>query len=133
MSPDHEAVSHPGGESGKASYSVDELGECVLVTAVGQIDQQTAPALTDALEVAAEFSHKVVLDLSQVTELDDAGLDILAAAREQVRIRHGSVVLVAADGQVRATLQRAGLPEAFLVVQRVAEAVAALTGMRPDP
>jgi anti-sigma B factor antagonist len=133
VSADEEAGSHRLGEADKARYSVDQLGECVVVTAAGEVDGQTAPALYDALEVAAQFSGKVVLDLGQVTVLDAPGLDVLASAREQLRDRKGSVVLVVADGQVRAILQRAGLPEAFLVVERIAEAVAALTGMRKEP
>jgi anti-sigma B factor antagonist len=133
VSADEEGGSSRVGQADKASYSVDQLGECVVVTVAGEVDGQTAPALYDALDVAAQFSGKVVLDLGQVTVLDSAGLDVLAAAREQIRDSSGSVVLVVADGQVRAILQRAGLPEVFLVVERVAEAVAALTGMRKEP
>ena len=124
---------HPVTVDERAWYSVDHVGECAVVTAGGQIDKQTAPALHDALQVAAQFSTKVVLALGQVTMLDSAGLDVLGQAREQIRDHQGSVVLVAADEPVRTTLQRAGLPEAFLVVERVAEAIAALTKMRHEP
>ena len=133
MSANRYAGSHPVGEAGKAWYSVDQVEDCALVAAGGQIDDETAPALHDALQVAAEFSAKVILDLSQVTMLDSAGLDVLAQAREQIRQHQGSVVLVTANGSVRTTLQHAGLPEAFLVGERVAEGIAALAGMRNEP
>lgn len=126
-------ASHPVTVDEKAWYSVDHVGECAVVTAGGRIDQQTAPALHDALQVAAQFSAKVVLDLGQVTTLDSAGLDVLGQTREHIRDHQGSVVLVAADGPVRTTLQRAGLPEAFVVVERVAEAIAALAKLRYEP
>ena len=125
--------SHPVGQADNAWYSVDQVEDCTVVSAGGQIDQETAPALHDALQVAAEFSTKVILDLSEVTMLDSAGLDVLAQAREQIRRHQGSVVLVSANEEVRTSLQRAGLPQAFLVVERVAEAIAALGRMRNEP
>jgi anti-anti-sigma factor len=133
MSAREHTGTRPIGGAGTAWYSVDQVGECAMVTAGGLIDEETAPALHDALRVAAEFSPKVVLDLGQVTALDPPGLDVLGHAREQIRNQQGSVVLVAADEPVRTALQRAGLPEAFLVVERAAEAIAALARMRSVP
>jgi len=133
MSTQEHAGPRPVGRAGKAWYSVDRVGDCAVVSAGGHIDEETAPALHDALRVAAELSARVVLDLGQVTGLDPPGLGVLGHAREQIRRQQGSAVLVAADEPVRTALQRAGLPEAFLVVERVAEAVAALARMRHDP
>ena len=131
--PGARASTNPVGQADNAWYSVDQVEDCTVVSAGGQIDQETAPALHDALQVAAEFSTKVILDLSEVTMLDSAGLDVLAQAREQIRRHQGSVVLVSANEEVRTSLQRAGLPQAFLVVERVAEAIAALGRMRNEP
>lgn len=52
MSPNGHLGSHPIGEAGKAWYCVDQVGDCAVVTAGGEIDQETAPALEDALQVA---------------------------------------------------------------------------------
>lgn len=92
-----------------------------------------APTLRDALRVAARFSDRIVLNLGHVRALDAGGLDVLSRTREQLRSQQETVLPVAAENPVRATLQRAGPPEAFLLVERAAEAIAALTGMGHDP
>lgn len=132
-SPNDNAGSHRVNVANRAWYSVGQVEGCVVVTAGGEVDAQTAPALREALEVAAEFSTKIVLDLSHVTVLEPAALNVLADARVRIREHQGSVVLVAADEPVRATLREAGVPEALIVVERVAEALGRLAGLGDKP
>lgn len=68
-----------------------------------------------------------------MTTLDSPGLEVLGQARKRLLDHQGSVVLVAAGGPVLTTLQRAGLPEPFVVVERVSEAIAVLAGRRNQP
>ncbi|MGW7444161.1 STAS domain-containing protein [Kitasatospora sp. NPDC054795] len=54
-----------------------------IVRANGEIDLDTAPSLRRALATALETHREVVLDLSEVTFMDCAGLGALVRARNQ--------------------------------------------------
>ncbi|MFD9124725.1 STAS domain-containing protein [Kitasatospora sp. NPDC059571] len=54
-----------------------------IVRANGEIDLDTAPALLRALAAALESHREVVIDLSEVTFMDCAGLGALVRARNQ--------------------------------------------------
>ncbi|AUY48353.1 STAS domain-containing protein [Streptomyces sp. CB01881] len=54
-----------------------------IVRANGEIDLDTAPALRRTLAAALESHREVVLDLSEVTFMDCAGLGALVRARNQ--------------------------------------------------
>ena len=56
-----------------------------VVTAVGEIDFRTAPALSSRLHQAIETCAAVVLDLSAVTLFESAGHQILECAADHAR------------------------------------------------
>ncbi|MFE2914587.1 STAS domain-containing protein [Kitasatospora indigofera] len=68
-----------------------------VVWARGDIDLDTAPALHRRLEAALREHRDVVLDLSQVTFMDCAGLGTLLDARGQAD-RHGGRLVLRAVG-----------------------------------
>lgn len=112
-----------------ASYGVEEARGCVVVTAEGQIDLETSPGLRDAVQVAEEFSHHVVIDLTQVSFLDATGLGVLAEARTHARDRDGAVALVGPSGIVSTALQASKLDGAFAIHDHLDEAVAGMSDL----
>jgi anti-anti-sigma factor len=109
-----------------AQYHVDQVDECVVVTAGGQIDAPSLPALVDAINVAATFAGRIVIDLTRVTFLDPAGLDALNGVMAWARDSDESVSLVGPAGVVQTALE--GAPnETFSVHDHVDDAEVALT------
>ncbi|MFD0263979.1 STAS domain-containing protein [Kitasatospora indigofera] len=80
-----------------------------VVWARGDIDLDTAPALHRRLEAALREHRDVVLDLSQVTFMDCAGLGTLLDARGQADRHGGRLVLRAVGTDVLRLLRLTGL------------------------
>ncbi|MDQ0305926.1 anti-sigma B factor antagonist [Kitasatospora herbaricolor] len=80
-----------------------------VVWARGDIDLETAPALHRRLEAALREHRDVVLDLSQVTFMDCAGLGTLLDARGQAERHGGRLVLRAVGPDVLRLLRLTGL------------------------
>ncbi|MER6398184.1 STAS domain-containing protein [Kitasatospora sp. NPDC001603] len=72
--------------------------EPFIVRANGEIDLDTAPALRHALATALESHREVVLDLSEVTFMDCAGLGALVQACNQAD-RDGRRLIVREAGR----------------------------------
>ncbi|GAB7188640.1 hypothetical protein ATKI12_8471 [Kitasatospora sp. Ki12] len=79
------------------------------VRANGEIDLDTAPVLRRALAAALESHREVVLDLSEVTFMDCAGLGTLVQARNQADRSGGRLVLRGAGRRVVRLLKLTGL------------------------
>jgi anti-sigma B factor antagonist len=94
------------------AIEVVESGSTACVTAVGEIDSTSAPALREQLETLLDSEvREFTVDLGRVTFLDSAGLCVLAAAhrralRQDVRMR----VLASSRAVIR-PLQITGLWE----------------------
>ena len=110
-----------------AHYHVDQIDDCVVVTAGGRIDATSLPALLDAIDVAAAFTRQVVIDLTRVTFLDSAGLDALNGALAWARDSDESVSLVGPAGVVQTALRGAAPDGPLSVHDHVDEADVALT------
>lgn len=80
-----------------------------IVRANGEIDLDTAPALHRALAAALGSHREVVLDLSEVTFMDCAGLGALVRARNQADRSGRSLVLRGAGRGVVRLLKLTGL------------------------
>jgi anti-sigma B factor antagonist len=82
----------------------------------GTLDVATSPTLRAALLEAADHNnHEIVVDLSQLEFLDSTGLGALIGAHRRATEHHGSVRLVAHDGQILRLLRITGLLEVFAV------------------
>ena len=83
------------------------------LTVSGELDVATRGTLTDALELAeASESNRILLDLTDLTFIDSAGIEVLAQAHR----RAGSdpetqLRVVPVGGQVRDMLKLTGLLE----------------------
>ncbi|MEU8517688.1 STAS domain-containing protein [Kitasatospora sp. NPDC048722] len=86
-----------------------QVDEPFVVRARGEIDFDTAPSLRRALAAALESHREVVLDLSEVTFMDCAGLGALVRARNQADRSGRRLVLRGAGRCVVRLLKLTGL------------------------
>jgi anti-anti-sigma factor len=87
-----------------------------IVTASGELDLVSAPALTEAIAAVAARWAEVTLDLSAVTFMDGAGLSVLVGARRKM-LADGSVLqLRTPHHRVRHVLRLTNLEAAFTIV-----------------
>jgi anti-anti-sigma factor len=68
--------------------------------------------------------RRIVLDLSQVTFLDSAGLGELIACRKRTLDRGGDILLLRPQGRVRDMLEMLHLSRVFRIVDDEAQALA---------
>ncbi|GAA2837034.1 hypothetical protein GCM10010441_71790 [Kitasatospora paracochleata] len=87
----------------------DQGNEPIVVRANGEIDLDTATSLRRALAAALESHREVVLDLSEVTFMDCAGLGALVRARNQADRCGARLVLRGAGHRVVRLLKLTGL------------------------
>ncbi|MFF3597988.1 STAS domain-containing protein [Kitasatospora indigofera] len=86
-----------------------ESNEPFTLRVKGEIDLDTAPSLHRALATAIETHREVVLDLSEVTFMDCAGLGALVRARNQADRCDARLVLRGAGHCVVRLLKLTGL------------------------
>src|SRR5262245_9408297 len=99
---------------------------CVVVSASGEIDADTAPAFqTQLLAALTAASGRLVIDLARITFFDSAGIRCLITLRARARERSGDVRLVMPQRPgVRRALDIASLNHIFQVAGSVDEACA---------
>ena len=95
----------------------------VLVTMAGEIDIATAPQLRGRLGPLAAGGRPVIVDLTEVTFIDAAGLRVLAGAARQA-VGGGSLHVVAARYQVRRIFALTGLDRHIPLARSLAGALA---------
>ncbi|MEV6246645.1 STAS domain-containing protein [Streptomyces sp. NPDC051742] len=97
--------------SGTATASGSTAEGRTVITARGELDIDTGPALRDEIAEALERNHGVVVDLSGVEFMDCAGLGALIAALH-VAERHGhALTLRSPNRQVTRLLRLTGAHE----------------------
>jgi anti-sigma B factor antagonist len=99
----------------------------VLVTVAGEIDIATAPQLHDRLAALAASGRRLVVDLTQVSFLAAAGLNVLAAAARKARARGGDLGVVTPRPRIRRLFAITGLDRHIPLARTVTEALAALS------
>lgn len=101
-----------------ASLTVEQEPPVTVLRLAGELDMSNAAQLEQAARDATAEAAGVVLDLTEVTFLDSAGVRLLdhlvAAWAPPERLR----VVVAEEGPVRFTLRLCGFPEALLCASR---------------
>ena len=80
----------------ESASTIEQLGDTYVITARGEIDAFTVPALRLYLQGLAEDDAAAVLviDLFAVTFLDSSGLGALVGALRRIRERGGSLRIV---------------------------------------
>ena len=85
-----------------------------VVEICGEIDIQSAPRLRDELlRVVRRHGPQLPLDLTGVTFLDCAGINVLLATRRRARLEDGWIRVTRASPPARRTISLLGLQEAF--------------------
>jgi anti-sigma B factor antagonist len=60
--------------------TVEQLHDARLITAVGELDMSSAPALRHEIEAARDEAVTTLLDMAEVTFIDSTGLHLLLDA-----------------------------------------------------
>ena len=94
-----------------ASIQAERRGSDLLVRIAGEIDISNAREVSSALEEAVpNGTPAIVVDLSQVTYLDSAGVKLLMHLADRLRLRRRELRLVVPDdAPIRAVLELTGL------------------------
>lgn len=93
--------------------SQSSAGDWNVVTAVGEVDVASSPALSEALDRALAEGPKVVANLSAVGFLDSTGLGVLVQALNASRDADGELRLVVVDPNVLKVFEVTALDEVF--------------------
>jgi anti-anti-sigma factor len=112
----------------------ERQGTLCLVRVHGEVD------LSNAHEVSAEIgilmgqdAHRLVVDLSDITYLDSAGVALLLRLAERLRARRRQLHLVVPRGSpVRRVLDFTGLPRVIPLEARLEDALARSGAGPPD-
>ena len=97
-----------------------------IVTIVGDIDGNTAPAAQSSIIALAAPASKVVLDLSQVGYMSSAGLRMLLASYRAISGQGGKVVVTGLSEDLQDTMSMTGFLNFFARLDTIDEGVAAL-------
>jgi anti-sigma B factor antagonist len=79
----------------------------------GELDLYTAPDVREELAGLSDEVRHVLVDLTQLSFMDSAGLATLVAGARRLRKRDGSMLLVVADPSVLRVLEVTGLDQYF--------------------
>lgn len=105
---------------------VSKQGEHAVVDVKGEIDVYTAPKLREGLvELVAEGSYNIVVNLEGVDFLDSTGLGVLVGALKRVKAHDGSLALVCTQDKLLKIFQITGLTRVFSIHSSVAGATGA--------
>ncbi len=94
---------------------------------VQRVDHHLAAELKEVLYLQSlEEPPTVVLDLSEVQEMDSSGLGALLFGKRQIHARGGDLLLVGVASSVLSMIKIAQLSHVFSVFETVEEALASL-------
>ena len=101
----------------KLECRVDRVGEQIVVALDGPIDLGTLPDLRRHVMRALDRfpGERLLVDLDQVTSLDDSGLGIVLALAAAARERSGELSLVCTNAKLRQRLTAMRLDRAVAV------------------
>ena len=102
-------------------------GPVTVVTATGEVDVYTAPALRDALLTASPTgAGLLLLDMTGITFLDSSGLGVLVGGLKRAKTAGGRLDLAGPGPHITAILTRTGLRRLFTIHPDPATGVSAL-------
>jgi anti-anti-sigma factor len=95
-----------------ASIETEQRGTIFLLRMRGEIDVSNARELSAAIDAAVpNGTHTIVMDLTDITYLDSAGVKLLMQLADRLRARRrGLRLVVPAHAPIRAVLELTGLP-----------------------
>lgn len=114
--------------SAAAPIEIDEHPDAAVVHVHADIDADIAAALRQTLADAVDRYGHVVLDLTDVTTVDPAGLAALVRAHQRARRREGMVCVVSPSRFVVTVLHTMRVDSLFPVFDSCRSALAWLRG-----
>jgi anti-sigma B factor antagonist len=95
-----------------ASIETEERGDRLVLRIRGEIDVSNARELSAAIEAAVpNGTHTIVMDLTDITYLDSAGVKVFLQLADRLRARRRLLRLVVpTHAPIRAVLELTGLP-----------------------
>lgn len=106
---------------------IDTTGEYAVVIVEGDFDLAAAPGIRTLLRrTIDEGWTSMVIDLSECTMIDSAGLGMLLGALRRARAAKGSVAVVVPDEHVRRVFLACDLDRVFALHPTVGDATQAL-------
>ena len=108
-----------------ARVESEQRGSLCLVRVYGEIDMSNDQDVLTAIEVAvARETDRLVVDLTNTTYLDSAGLALLLRLSERIQARQQLLsVVVPVDSRVRRAFELTGLLSVIDVVSRSEDAL----------
>ena len=112
----------------------EQQGTVCLVRVHGEIDLSNAQEVSSEIGVAmGQEARRLVVDLSDITYLDSAGVALLLRLAERLRSRRRQLHLVVPRGSpVRRVLDFTGLPRVIPLESRLEDALAHRDHALPD-
>ncbi|HEY9377156.1 MAG TPA: STAS domain-containing protein [Jiangellaceae bacterium] len=112
--------------TGPVEVKYQRLGECLIVRVAGDVDSQGARVLRDALVgTVSAGDPRLIVDLTRVASMDQAGLPALLAAQQEAETSGGSLRLVGVAPVIRAVLATADQANALMVHDDMSDALEA--------
>ena len=106
--------------------SVIAGGDCAVLRIDGDIDAYAAPQIRDrVIDLARNGTVHIIAELRGAGFLDSAGLAALVSSRTGLRVRGGSLTLVASTHRIRQIFRITGLSDSFALQARVLDAITA--------
>lgn len=112
----------------------ERQGTICLVRVHGEIDLSNAHEVSSEISVVmGQEARRLVVDLSDITYLDSAGVALLLRLAERLRFRRRELHLVVPRGSpVRRVLDFTGLPRVIPLESRLEDALAQRDHAPPD-
>jgi len=108
-----------------ASRHISHIGDCTVVTVLGDLDLAAGPALRhEVLAVLAEGTRQIVVDLTPTDFMDSVGLGVLVAIWKRVRVQGGTFAVVCPEPRLRRIFQVVDLDQVLPLHDTVAAAIA---------
>ena len=108
------------------SLSTRVQGDRTVIDVAGEVDVYTAPKLRETLiELVAQGSYHLVVNMEEVEFLDSTGLGVLVGGLKRVRAHDGSLRLVCTQERILKIFRVTGLSKVFPIHDSVDDAVAA--------
>ncbi len=95
---------------------VRDSGDAVVVVAMGEVTLDRSPALHKALlEVCARKPEHLVVEMSEVSHIDSAGVGTLVEIFRRVRSADGKMSLAGMNARVRSVFEVTRLDQFFTI------------------
>lgn len=107
------------------NIELKNIQDIELVELTGEIDANTAPAITERILPLAQPGSRILIDMRQVPYMSSAGLRMLLSLYRQAAARDGKVVLVGLSDEIRDTMTVTGFIGFFALAETVDQGLGA--------